>query len=133
MDEYQQSMFGGFGFLTRSDTNQAVQSQRMVGGLKFRTKEEEGLYTKACISAWLPLLSHDSAHIKSTLHVLRRSNKHSMLAWISNKHIHSKLFRHWITGITCYLIWKRTDKNEQILIQIKTPRSAFRAKRNTFL
>ena len=33
-----------FGFLTRSDTNQAVQPHKMARGLKFRIKEEEGLY-----------------------------------------------------------------------------------------
>ena len=33
-----------FGFLTISDTNQAVQPQKMDGGLKFCMKEEEGLY-----------------------------------------------------------------------------------------
>ena len=32
------------GFLTRCDTNRAVQSQKMVRGLKFRIKEVEGLY-----------------------------------------------------------------------------------------
>ena len=32
------------GFPTRSDTNRAVQSQKMAGGLKFRIKEVEGLY-----------------------------------------------------------------------------------------
>ena len=31
-------------FLTRSDTNQAVQSLKMARGLKFQTEEEEGLY-----------------------------------------------------------------------------------------
>ena len=33
-----------FGFPTRSDTNQAVQSQKMARGLKFRIKVGEGLY-----------------------------------------------------------------------------------------
>ena len=33
-----------FWFLTRSDTNRAVQSQKMAGGLKFRFKKVEGLY-----------------------------------------------------------------------------------------
>ena len=32
------------GFLTRSDTNRAVQSQKMARGLKFRIYEEEVLY-----------------------------------------------------------------------------------------
>ena len=32
------------GFPTRSDTNQAVQSQQMARGLKFRILEVEGLY-----------------------------------------------------------------------------------------
>ena len=32
------------GFLTRSDTNQAVQLQKMARCLKFRIKIEEGLY-----------------------------------------------------------------------------------------
>ena len=32
------------GFLTRSHTNQAVQSQKMPRGLKFRIKVVEGLY-----------------------------------------------------------------------------------------
>ena len=32
------------GFPTRSDTNRAGQLQKMVRGLKFRIKEEEGLY-----------------------------------------------------------------------------------------
>ena len=32
------------GFLTRSDTNRAVQPQRMARGLKFRIKEVEGLF-----------------------------------------------------------------------------------------
>ena len=32
------------GFHTRSDTNQAVQSLKMVRGLKFQIKEGEGLY-----------------------------------------------------------------------------------------
>ena len=32
------------GFPTRSDTNQAVQPQKMGRGLKFRILEEEGLY-----------------------------------------------------------------------------------------
>ena len=31
-------------FPTRSDTNRAGQLQKMVRGLKFRIKEEEGLY-----------------------------------------------------------------------------------------
>ena len=31
-------------FPTRSDTNRAVQSQKMVRNLKFQIKEEEGLY-----------------------------------------------------------------------------------------
>ena len=31
-----------FGFLTRSDTNRAVQPQKMARGLKFRIKIEEG-------------------------------------------------------------------------------------------
>ena len=33
-----------FWFLTRSDTNRAVQSQTMARGLKFRFKKVEGLY-----------------------------------------------------------------------------------------
>ena len=33
-----------FWFLTRSDTNQAVQSQKMVRGVKFRIWKVEGLY-----------------------------------------------------------------------------------------
>ena len=33
-----------FWFLTRSDTNQAVQSQKMARGFKFLILEEEGLY-----------------------------------------------------------------------------------------
>ena len=33
-----------FGFLTRSNTNQAVQPQKMVRGLKFKIKEEGGLH-----------------------------------------------------------------------------------------
>ena len=33
-----------FWFPTWSDTNQAVQSQKMARGLKFRIKKEEGLY-----------------------------------------------------------------------------------------
>ena len=32
------------GFLTRSDTNQAVQPQKMPRGLKLRIKEVEGLF-----------------------------------------------------------------------------------------
>ena len=32
------------GFPTRSDTNRAVQSHKMVRGLKFQIKEVEGLY-----------------------------------------------------------------------------------------
>ena len=32
-----------FGFLTRSDTNQAVQPQKMASGLKFRIKAVAGL------------------------------------------------------------------------------------------
>ena len=32
------------GFPTRSDTNRAVQSQKMAGGLKFLINEVEGLY-----------------------------------------------------------------------------------------
>ena len=32
------------GFPTRSDTNRAVQPQNMSRGLKFRNKEEDGLY-----------------------------------------------------------------------------------------
>ena len=32
------------GFPTRSDTNQAVQSQKMARGMKFRIQEVEGLY-----------------------------------------------------------------------------------------
>ena len=32
-----------FGFPTRSDTNQAVQEQKMARGFKFRIKEDEGL------------------------------------------------------------------------------------------
>ena len=31
-------------FQIRSDTNQALQSQKMVSGLKFLFKEDEGLY-----------------------------------------------------------------------------------------
>ena len=42
------------GFPTRSDTNRAVQPQKIIRGLKFRIKEVEGLYdvakTKALIS-----------------------------------------------------------------------------------
>ena len=33
-----------FGFPIRSDTNQAVQPQKMAGSLKFWIKEVEGLY-----------------------------------------------------------------------------------------
>ena len=33
-----------FGFPTRSDTNRAVQLQKMARRLKFRIEEEEGLY-----------------------------------------------------------------------------------------
>ena len=33
-----------FWFLTRSDTNQAVKSQKMARSLKFRIKKVEGLY-----------------------------------------------------------------------------------------
>ena len=33
-----------FGFPTRSDTNQAVQPQKLARDLKFRIKEVEGLY-----------------------------------------------------------------------------------------
>ena len=33
-----------FWYLNRSDTNRAVQSQKMARGLKFRIEEEEGLY-----------------------------------------------------------------------------------------
>ena len=33
-----------FGVLTRSDTNRAVQPQKMARSLKFRILEEEGLY-----------------------------------------------------------------------------------------
>ena len=32
------------GYLTRSETNWAVQPQKMARGLKLRIKEEEGLY-----------------------------------------------------------------------------------------
>ena len=32
------------GFLTRSDTNQAIKSQEMARGLKSWTEKEEGLY-----------------------------------------------------------------------------------------
>ena len=32
------------GFPTRPDTNQAVESQKMIRGLKFRIKIEEGFY-----------------------------------------------------------------------------------------
>ena len=32
------------GFTTRSDTNRRVQSQKIATSLKFRMKEEEGLY-----------------------------------------------------------------------------------------
>ena len=32
------------GFLTMSDTNQTLQSQKMARGSKFRIDEEEGLY-----------------------------------------------------------------------------------------
>ena len=39
-------VFGGF--LTRFDTNQAVQPQNMARGLKFRIKEEEELYYLVC-------------------------------------------------------------------------------------
>ena len=35
-------------FPTRSDTNQAVQLQKMDRGLKFRIKEVEGLYYPYC-------------------------------------------------------------------------------------
>ena len=35
---------GGGGVKTRSDTNQAVQPQKMVRDLKFRIQEVEGLY-----------------------------------------------------------------------------------------
>ena len=35
-------VFGGI--LTRSETNRAVQLQKIARGLKFRIKEEEGLY-----------------------------------------------------------------------------------------
>ena len=33
-----------FGFPTRSDTNRAVQPQKVARGLKFWVQEEEGLY-----------------------------------------------------------------------------------------
>ena len=71
-----------FWFPTLSDTNQAVQLQKMARGLKFRIQKEEALYyqcseTKALISfAVTPKLicvfvfayaknrfSHDAAHL----------------------------------------------------------------------
>ena len=59
-------------FLTRYDTNQPVQSQKQARNLKFRIKEEEGLYyrvakTKALICAFVFAyancwFSHEAAH-----------------------------------------------------------------------
>ena len=37
-----------FWFPTRSDTNQAVQLQKMARGLKFRIKKKDGLYYLCC-------------------------------------------------------------------------------------
>ena len=81
------------GFPTRSDTNQAVQPQKMARGLEFRIEKEEELYyllshfayakTKTLISfavtaklicvfvfayakCWF---SHDAAHIKVSIYV----------------------------------------------------------------
>ena len=52
------------GAMTTSDTNRAVQSQKMVRCLKFQIKKEEGLYyvvkTKALISANLRIVNHNN-------------------------------------------------------------------------
>ena len=75
-----------FWFPTRSDTNQAVQLQKMARGLKFRIRKVEGLYypcsenkgadqlrgyreadLRLCIGICKMLVSHDAAHMYSTV------------------------------------------------------------------
>ena len=61
-----------FGFPTKSDTNQALQSHRMAKGSKFRIYELEGLYYLCSKSKGADQLrgytkirfSHDAAHIR---------------------------------------------------------------------
>ena len=55
-----------FWFPTRSDTNQAVQLQKMARGLKFRIKKVEGLYYLCSENKGADQLrwfSHDAAHL----------------------------------------------------------------------
>ena len=64
-----------FWFPTWSDTNQAVQPQKMARGLKFRIKKEEGLYYLCSENKGAKLIcvfvfayakrwfSHDAAHM----------------------------------------------------------------------
>ena len=53
-----------FGFSNRSNTNRAVQPQKIAGGLKFQIKEVEGLYYVAKSK-----FSHDLAHLMSELSI----------------------------------------------------------------
>ena len=62
------------GFSTRSDTNWAMQPQKMARGLKFWIKEVEGLYylcsenkVATFFSHMQKQVSHDIAHIKLIL------------------------------------------------------------------
>ena len=77
-----------FGVPTRSDTNRAVQLQKIARDLKLRIYAQEGLYcaakTRALIScavmysafvfAYVKRFSHDAAHILSVLENPRRSD-----------------------------------------------------------
>ena len=75
MLELPQSMFGS---PTRSDTNRAVQPQKMARGLKFLIKEEEGLYylcsknegSDQLLRLCFHRCKNDAAHFMCTLMIL---------------------------------------------------------------
>ena len=55
-------------FLTRSDTNQAVQPQKMARGLQFQIKKVEAtIYVEASIYVAKNRFSHDTAQITLSL------------------------------------------------------------------
>ena len=88
------------GFPTRSDTNRAVQPQKMARGLKFRIYKVEGLYYLCsenkdadqlrsycaadlclCFRIWKSWFSHNAAHIDSrTQHILSWRFGHESLS-----------------------------------------------------
>ena len=82
-----------FWFSTRSDTNGAVQSQKMARGLKFRFKKEEGLYylcsenkgvDQLCKNRMCKMLflAHLSRRLRGELIVYRSSRRPSVRAWV---------------------------------------------------